>query len=160
VCYDDGAVVYLNGQKIQTINVAGDITYTTPAGPNTIGGTDETTFFEFAIDPSHLKEGQNVLAVEVHQVSSTSTDTSFDLELEGTWPDDEQPTGKPVYYTINNTDPRLPGGAVNTANVQLYTTRFPSITPPSSRLAPMTTASGPLSTRRFSWSTILRLLLH
>jgi hypothetical protein len=117
ICYDDGAVVYLNGQKIETINFPdpNNINYLTTANST----PSETEFYEYAVDPSLLKEGQNVLAVELHQMSLTSTDTSFDFELEGTWPDDSQ-TGKPVYYTIDNTDPRLVGGAINTAHAQLY----------------------------------------
>jgi hypothetical protein len=125
ICYDDGAVVYLNGQKLQTINFPEgtvDINYLT----QTVNGTPgETTFYEYAVDPSLLKEGQNVLAVEIHQMSAGSSDVSFDFELEGTWLDDSQTNGKPVYYTINSTDPRLPGGAINTANAQLYSGATP-----------------------------------
>ena len=36
------------------------------------------------IDPSLLVEGANVLAVEIHQTSVTSSDISFDLELDAT----------------------------------------------------------------------------
>ncbi len=123
ICYDDGAVVYLNGQKLEAINFPdpNNIDYLTTANST----PSETEFYEYAVDPSLLKEGQNVLAVEIHQMSSGSTDVSFDFELEGTWPDDSQATGKPVYFTINNTDPRLPGGAINTANAQLYTGATP-----------------------------------
>ncbi len=123
ICYDDGAVVYLNGQKLQTINFPDgttDINYLTTANST----PSETNFYEYAVDPSLLKNGQNVLAVEIHQMSATSTDISFDFELEGTWLDDSQ-TGKPVYYTIDNTDPRLAGGTVNTAHAQLYSGAVP-----------------------------------
>lgn len=122
ICYDDGAVVYLNGQKIETINFPdpNNINYLTTANST----PSETEFYEYAVDPSLLKEGQNVLAVEIHQMSPTSTDVSFDFEMEGTWPDDSQ-TGKPVYFTIDNTDPRLTGGAINTAHAQLYSGAVP-----------------------------------
>ena len=41
-----------------------------------------TTFVQTAIDPSLLVEGTNVLAVEIHQTNATSSDISFDLELD------------------------------------------------------------------------------
>ncbi len=57
-----------------------------------------------------LHNGVNELAVEVHQTSGTSSDISFDFELllggfnvaEGA-----------IYYTLDGSDPRLPGGEVN-----------------------------------------------
>jgi spore coat protein CotH len=78
---DDGVVVYLNGQEITRGNMpGGEITSQTLAS-STVGSDAETTFYEFTIDPDRLLEGTNVLAVEVHQVSPTSSDIGFDLEL-------------------------------------------------------------------------------
>ena len=59
----------------------GDITYTTRAS-STIGGADETTFIERALDPSLLRAGENLIAAEVHQVNPTSSDLGFDLQLD------------------------------------------------------------------------------
>lgn len=39
-------------------------------------------YIVFDLDPSLLKEGDNVFAVEVHQTSATSSDQSFDLQLQ------------------------------------------------------------------------------
>ena len=77
---DDGAVVYLNGQELARSNMpVGAIDYVTFAGNDT---GSETAFHEPAIDPGwQLVEGDNVLAVEIHQKSRTSSDISFDLEL-------------------------------------------------------------------------------
>lgn len=84
---DDGAVIYINGvEATPRINMpAGDITYLTYAsGPGVpVGGGDESTFFTYEIDPGLLKDGTNVIAVEIHQASGTSSDISFDLELTG-----------------------------------------------------------------------------
>ncbi|MBT3199031.1 MAG: hypothetical protein HN350_03855, partial [Phycisphaerales bacterium] len=82
---DDGAVVYLNGQEIVRSNMqSGAINYLTTTGTSAVGGGDETTFYEYHVDPAGLlAEGENVLAVEIHQVSTTSSDISFDLELIG-----------------------------------------------------------------------------
>ncbi|HUU84858.1 MAG TPA: lamin tail domain-containing protein, partial [Phycisphaerae bacterium] len=81
---DDGAVVYLNGQEVARSNMpGGDVDCQTLASA-IVGGAAESTFFEFAVDPARLVEGPNVLAVELHQGVVTSSDVSFDLELEAT----------------------------------------------------------------------------
>ena len=84
VLYDDGAVVYLNGIEVSRYNLpSGTITNLTFAN-SAIGGTDETTFvWSRRLNPALLVEGVNVIAVEVHQSSATSSDLSFDLELLG-----------------------------------------------------------------------------
>jgi hypothetical protein len=81
VLRDDGAVVYLNGVEIVRDNMpAGSITSTTLAS-NAQSGSDEDVFQIFDIALAGLAIGTNVLAVEVHQSSGTSSDTSFDLDL-------------------------------------------------------------------------------
>ena len=60
----------------------GPISYLTTASTG-VAGDDESTFFEKVISPEMLVEGTNVLAVEIHQISPTSSDISFDLELLG-----------------------------------------------------------------------------
>ena len=78
---DDGAVVYLNGTEISRGNMPmGTIDFTTFAA-NTISAAEEYSFFSAAVDPLLLLTGNNVLAVEVHQRSLTSSDLSFDAEL-------------------------------------------------------------------------------
>ncbi len=79
---DDGAAVYLNGTEIVRDNLPAAAGYTDLA-TNTVGGSDETTFFSFSVDPGMLAAGTNTLAVEVHQVAVDSSDVSFDLELNG-----------------------------------------------------------------------------
>ena len=72
VLSDDGAVVYLNGTEIFRTNMPpGTITYTTLAS-SAIFGAAETTFDSTTIAPGDLRNGTNVLAVEVHQWSSTA----------------------------------------------------------------------------------------
>jgi hypothetical protein len=79
---DDGAVVYLNGTEVFRTNMpTGTIAYNTLANV-TVGGVDEMAFTTASISPARLVAGTNVLAVEIHQVNtSTSTDISFDAEL-------------------------------------------------------------------------------
>ena len=78
---DDGAVVYLNGVETGRYNMnAGEVTAATWA-PN--ANDDGVGFFPGTAPASLLVEGTNVLAVEIHQTSATSTDISFDLEMLG-----------------------------------------------------------------------------
>ena len=77
---DDGAVVYLNGQEQFRSNMpAGTITYDTYAASTT---SDEDTYLEYTVDGDDLISGENILAVEIHQGDNSSSDISFDLELE------------------------------------------------------------------------------
>src|SRR6185503_2818670 len=77
---DDGVIVYLNGKEIFRDNL--------PAGPvmaNTLAlvaaPDDGATFLNAGIDPTLLVNGVNVLAAEIHQNATNSSDISFDLEL-------------------------------------------------------------------------------
>lgn len=80
---DDGAAVYLNGSPLfRSALPDGDITYRTLANA-TAGGADETNLFPFPIDLGFLREGTNVLCVEVHQAAVDSSDLSFDLSFAG-----------------------------------------------------------------------------
>ena len=79
---DDGAVVYLNGADKWRSNMpdTGAIDYDTPAD-STVSGTNETTYFTRDISSGELVVGTNVIAVEVHQRDSGSSDLGFDLEV-------------------------------------------------------------------------------
>ena len=76
---DDGAVVYVNGLEVFRTNMpGGPITSRTLASadidnPKIVVSTD--------IDKNVLVNGNNVIAVEVHQASSSSADLSFNLAL-------------------------------------------------------------------------------
>jgi len=77
---DDGAVVYLNGEEVVRSNMPeGEITYNTLAS-DAFGGADEDRFFDFKV-PSNLQAGENIIAVEVHQGSASSSDLGFDLAV-------------------------------------------------------------------------------
>lgn len=78
---DDGAVVYINGHEVIRENLPdGEITYATTA-LDAISGGAETNFTRYTISPESLHSGENLIAVEIHQVNATSSDISFDLEL-------------------------------------------------------------------------------
>jgi hypothetical protein len=83
VVRDDGAVIYLNGAEVWRTNMpSGVIGYTTPASTS-VGGNDEAVFFRTNLFPAAVRAGTNVLAVEIHQNSASSSDISFDLFLAG-----------------------------------------------------------------------------
>lgn len=81
VLYDDGVIVYVNGQEVARGNMpAGSINYQTRA-LLALGGSSEDQFKPFVIDASYFQEGVNMIAVELHQGAPNSSDISFDLEL-------------------------------------------------------------------------------
>ena len=77
---DDGAVIYLNGNEVIRSNVpSGSISYDTYAS-SAVSGDDEDTFFEWTLSANNLTIGENLVAVEIHQISGSSSDISFDLD--------------------------------------------------------------------------------
>jgi hypothetical protein len=74
---DDGAVVYLNGTEIYRYRITGTPTYSTLAA----GGTEGIFELNNIVNSPWLRQGNNVLAVEVHQSSATSSDIVFGLGL-------------------------------------------------------------------------------
>src|ERR1051325_5792353 len=80
LAYDDGAAVYLNGQQIyRTANLPAGAGYNTV----TTGAAIEETVDTVTLSATNLIEGINVLAVEVHQQATNSSDISFFLQLVG-----------------------------------------------------------------------------
>jgi hypothetical protein len=83
VLRDDGVVVYLNGVEVIRDNLPdGDLDAETLASASVSDG-EETSYWTFALDPGLFVQGQNTLAVELHQSSGTSSDLGFDLRIVG-----------------------------------------------------------------------------
>jgi len=79
---DDGGIVYLNDTEIFRSNMTNaPVVYSTNWAVTAVGGADESTFFTTNVNPALLINGTNLLAVEIHQQSATSSDVSFDLRL-------------------------------------------------------------------------------
>ncbi len=78
--YDDGAVIYLNGNELARPNMpaTGTINFDTLSIDSS---GDGSTILISDIDPELLVDGENILAVEVHQHSDASSDISFQLGL-------------------------------------------------------------------------------
>lgn len=79
---DDGYVVYVNGTEVARNNMpAGAVTYTTTAS-----SAIEDAVISFSIANTFFVNGNNDIAVEMHQANATSSDLSFNLELTGADP--------------------------------------------------------------------------
>ena len=73
---DDGGVFYLNGQEVARFGMpAGDPTFTTLASRNE--DVDDRGPDVFTVPASSFVAGDNIIAVTVHQVNGTSSDSVF-----------------------------------------------------------------------------------
>ena len=135
---DDGAVIYLNGVEVARSNMpAGTPSYTTLATV-AIGGADESAWLETSIDPSLLVAGNNVLAVEIHQQSASSSDVSFNFELRAT-------ENRPPLPSVTLIAPANPG-ITNTPAV----TFSASVSAPAGLVSATLYVGGPPQTAVFS----------
>ena len=84
---DDGAVFYLNGVEVYRLNMpSGEIAYDTLAADE-VG--DASFTMGIKLPTFALRQGTNVLAVEVHQAAPGETDVRFGAELFArAWPAD------------------------------------------------------------------------
>ncbi len=77
---DDGAVVYLNGEEVFRLRMPdGDPTYDTHAA-RSVGNAQWEGPFDIPV--TKLRDGVNVLAVEVHQINATSSDVVLGMTLD------------------------------------------------------------------------------
>jgi len=80
VLKDDGVIVYVNGTEAFRMNMpSGNVTYNTYAS-SAIGGSDEEVWNEIST-ANLLQDGENVIAVELHQAGGNSSDLRFDLQV-------------------------------------------------------------------------------
>lgn len=78
---DDGAVFHVNGVEVHRLRMnAGAANHNTLANSLPPGG-DATIADEFTIPAAAFQPGLNVIAVQVHQNSTTSSDITFGLRL-------------------------------------------------------------------------------
>jgi hypothetical protein len=82
VDYDDAFVAYINGIEVARSNVAGDPpAYDQPASGNHeaamyLGGLPESFSISYQVQKECLKEGSNILALQVHNITLSSSDLS------------------------------------------------------------------------------------
>ena len=77
VFVDDGAAAYVNGTEVGRFNLpAGTLNF------NTLTSTfNNGEYSSFTVPAGLLKQGENLIAVEVHQVNATSSDLIFNLQI-------------------------------------------------------------------------------
>lgn len=78
VLVDDGAVFYLNGERIANLRLTNNPVFYEDRARNQ---SNEGTIEIFEIPVERLLLGTNVLAVEVHQTSASSSDVAFAMSL-------------------------------------------------------------------------------
>ena len=79
--YDDEAAVYINGvEALRTPGLPAGAAFNFYTGTNV---ANETAFKDFTIATSRFTPGVNVIAVEIHQGSGTSSDIRMDMFLRG-----------------------------------------------------------------------------
>lgn len=79
---DDGAIVYLNGTEVVRSNMPDSSGFGTLASTR-VDAAGSVTYYPYSVPVELLRNGDNVIGVEVHQVSASSTDLTFDLALVG-----------------------------------------------------------------------------
>ena len=78
---DDGAVIYLNGKELHRENMPqGTISFDT-FSDTTVDASTDSIYFQYELPAEYLREGSNLIAVEVHQCNTISSDLYFDMEL-------------------------------------------------------------------------------
>ena len=78
---DDGAIVHINGTEVFRTNMpAGSVNFRTTSSTIVSGG-QERQFFNAEIPKTALNQGVNVIAIQVHQRDSLSSDLMLDVRL-------------------------------------------------------------------------------
>ena len=122
---DDGIIVWINGHEVHRANVAaGDI----PASATASSSGSEGTWRNETLTDSarYLIEGRNTIAIQLFNVSSTSSDLGLDVELMrpasgNNQPPRPTPSTRNSVYTINappitrqvNHEPKQPGAGID-----------------------------------------------
>ena len=99
---DDGAIVYINSHEIMRSNFGTSSYNYDSFAYSTISGEEEDIIWEKLLDTRFFETGENVIAVEVHQITAGSSDLIFDLELKGF--DDEPEIYRTPYLQKSTTD--------------------------------------------------------
>jgi len=100
---DDGFVIYVNGTEAGRYNMpSGNITFNTYATTYASGNPDSGTL---TIKSSLFKKGDNIIAVEVHNNSGTSSDLYWDASLARTYENigDSELISSEREYVLNTT---------------------------------------------------------
>lgn len=98
VYVDDGAAVYVNGIEVGRYNLpSGTLSFNTYANAYNNGD-----LVSFSVNKNMLVNGENLIAVEVHQCNATSSDLIFDLSFASYTAGGTQILESPLYTTVLN----------------------------------------------------------
>ena len=79
---DGGGAVYMNGTELfRDSNLPANANFETTTN-NDLSDLNEGDLDEYIVDPNTLIEGTNVIAVEMHNSSRSSSDMVMEIELE------------------------------------------------------------------------------
>jgi hypothetical protein len=76
---DDGAIIYLNGTELRRVGIDDGAISHVDYASRTIGNA---AYEVFTVPPTGLVQGDNLLAVEVHQVTAGSSDIVFGMAID------------------------------------------------------------------------------
>ncbi len=79
--FDDAVVIWINGVEAFRNNIGANPTYASLAQSAITG--NGSVQYDVVIPSTFFNAGNNIIAVEVHQVNATSSDLFFDMELTG-----------------------------------------------------------------------------
>ncbi len=117
--YDDGFVVYLNGQRIESDRAPTPSSWDANATGSRISILSTIGIrFDLTEHASLLRPGENVLAIQGLNVSDTDGDMLIAPEV--LLVQNVALDRPPIYFTTNGEDPRLLGGDLN-PSAQLFT---------------------------------------
>ena len=116
--YDDGFILWVNGNKALSVNAPANPAYNSVAPANHESGTGAS--FPVSASLLSLREGTNYIAVQIFNVSSSSSDFYFDMEIhaelslpelaDSTGPEFSSGSGffeDPFSLTVSSRDPAL-----------------------------------------------------
>ncbi len=78
---DDGARVFVNGLAVIRDNMQRWSVGSNATAESVVADPEESTWLHFTLNPALFRNGENVIAVEIHQGTVTSSDISFDMQL-------------------------------------------------------------------------------
>lgn len=84
-CFDDGYIIYVNGHEVAHYRLNSGASYSDYAWEY---GSDPYDIHNITIPTEYLHKGDNVIAVEIHNQSATSSDIYWDASLTCEYADD------------------------------------------------------------------------
>lgn len=102
---DDGFIIYVNGAEAGRYNMpSGNVNYNTYSTTYAPGNPDSGTI---SLSPGHFHSGNNVIAVEVHNNSASSTDLMWEASIT------TSAVSQPSSFYSTNAEITLPDGDVS-----------------------------------------------